>query len=173
MTTDREDPRAAEATTPLGERLARHRTLVAATVARYARPDTPRAELSSEGLLGLLDAASRFDPRAGTPFDVHARWWVRHYVRRRVRKARPSARERRLRALGRRLDARLGPDGLAELLEREVVAIHAEGSPEDARATGHPERRDPDELEGPGGHGAHRAPRPGSAGAARDGARGR
>ena len=30
-----------------------------------------------EGVVGLLRAASRYDPRMGNPFWAYATWWVR------------------------------------------------------------------------------------------------
>lgn len=39
-------------------------------------------ELVSEGLLGLVEAARRFDPERGTRFAAYAAWWIRAYMRR-------------------------------------------------------------------------------------------
>jgi RNA polymerase primary sigma factor len=36
-----------------------------------------RAELMQEGVVGLLRALERFDPKLGTPFWMYASWWVR------------------------------------------------------------------------------------------------
>jgi RNA polymerase sigma factor (sigma-70 family) len=36
-----------------------------------------RSELIQEGVVGLLRAASRYDPRLNTPFWAYASWWVR------------------------------------------------------------------------------------------------
>jgi RNA polymerase sigma factor (sigma-70 family) len=45
---------------------------------RYRRtPGVDHEELMQEGVVGLLRAASRYDPRMGTPFWAYATWWVR------------------------------------------------------------------------------------------------
>jgi RNA polymerase sigma factor (sigma-70 family) len=40
-------------------------------------PRIERMELLQEGVVGLLRALERFDPRRGTPFWAYAAWWVR------------------------------------------------------------------------------------------------
>lgn len=42
----------------------------------------PLDELVSEGLLGLVEAARRFDPSRGARLATYAVWWIRAYVRR-------------------------------------------------------------------------------------------
>jgi RNA polymerase primary sigma factor len=45
---------------------------------RYRRtPGVDREELMQEGVVGLLRAASRYDPRRDNPFWAYATWWVR------------------------------------------------------------------------------------------------
>jgi len=45
---------------------------------RYRRtPGVDHQELMQEGVVGLLRAASRFDPTIGKPFWAYATWWVR------------------------------------------------------------------------------------------------
>jgi RNA polymerase sigma factor (sigma-70 family) len=45
---------------------------------RYRRtPGVERQELMQEGVVGLLRAASRYDPKMGSPFWAYATWWVR------------------------------------------------------------------------------------------------
>jgi len=45
---------------------------------RYRRtPGVDHEELMQEGVVGLLRAASRYDPRMGNPFWAYATWWVR------------------------------------------------------------------------------------------------
>lgn len=47
-------------------------------VARIYRSETvQRAELLQEGVVGVLRALARYDPRRGTPFWGYATWWVR------------------------------------------------------------------------------------------------
>jgi RNA polymerase primary sigma factor len=50
-----------------------------ASVARLYRftPGVERVELLQEGVVGLLRAVERFDPKLGTPFWAYAGWWVR------------------------------------------------------------------------------------------------
>lgn len=53
---------------------------------RYAARAARRMELSEEdaqqeAMLGLLEAARRFDPERGVPFRAYALWWVRKAVR--------------------------------------------------------------------------------------------
>lgn len=59
-----------------------HMRLVASVTGRYSRCGVARADLTSEGVLGLVEAARRFDPERGNRFGVYARWWVRAFVRR-------------------------------------------------------------------------------------------
>jgi RNA polymerase sigma-32 factor len=69
----------------LHELVVKHRPLVAVMAKRYARPGALRDDLTHEGFVALLDAASRFDPERGTRFSTYARWWVRYYLQRYVR----------------------------------------------------------------------------------------
>jgi RNA polymerase sigma factor (sigma-70 family) len=48
-------------------------------VARFYRgfPTVGRDELVQEGVVGLLRAANRYEPKMGTPFWAYASWWVR------------------------------------------------------------------------------------------------
>jgi len=49
-----------------------------AGVARlYRNAAVDRSELLQEGVVGLLRAVKRYDPRLGTPFWSYASWWVR------------------------------------------------------------------------------------------------
>jgi RNA polymerase sigma factor (sigma-70 family) len=41
------------------------------------RAQVDRTELMQEGVVGLLRALERFDPKMGTPFWMYASWWVR------------------------------------------------------------------------------------------------
>jgi RNA polymerase sigma factor (sigma-70 family) len=43
----------------------------------YLYTGVPREDLESEGRLGLLDAALRFDPAHGVQFITYASWWAR------------------------------------------------------------------------------------------------
>jgi RNA polymerase primary sigma factor len=44
---------------------------------RYAKSGYPLHELINEGNMGLIEAASRFDPDRGVRFVTYAGWWVR------------------------------------------------------------------------------------------------
>ncbi|MBC7173182.1 MAG: sigma-70 family RNA polymerase sigma factor, partial [Polyangiaceae bacterium] len=58
-----------------------HRRMVEAMARKYSRLGATEEDLVGEGMLGLLDAARRFDPGRGTKFATYARWWVRYYMR--------------------------------------------------------------------------------------------
>jgi RNA polymerase sigma factor (sigma-70 family) len=59
-----------------------HGRLVDREVARYRTWHVDRADLRQAGLLGLLIAASRFDPGRGVPFAAYAVTWVRKEIQR-------------------------------------------------------------------------------------------
>lgn len=59
-----------------------HRPLVRATARRYVRSGISLDDLESEGFLGLMEAARRFDPSRGTTFGSYASWWVRVFIER-------------------------------------------------------------------------------------------
>jgi len=47
---------------------------------KYARSGYPLHELINEGNMGLIEAASRFDPERGVRFVTYAGWWVRQAI---------------------------------------------------------------------------------------------
>src|SRR4029450_5443534 len=47
---------------------------------KYARSGYPIHELINEGNMGLIEAASRFDPEGGVRFVTYAGWWVRQAI---------------------------------------------------------------------------------------------
>ncbi|MGZ4269174.1 MAG: sigma-70 family RNA polymerase sigma factor [Solirubrobacteraceae bacterium] len=52
--------------------------LIARVAQRYRHAaGIDREELLQEGVVGVLRALDRYDPRAGTPFWAYASWWVR------------------------------------------------------------------------------------------------
>jgi len=53
---------------------------VVAVAKKYARSGYPLHELINEGNLGLIEAASRFDPERGVRFITYASWWVRQAI---------------------------------------------------------------------------------------------
>lgn len=47
---------------------------------KYSRSGYPLHELINEGNLGMIEAASRFDPERGVRFVTYAGWWVRQAI---------------------------------------------------------------------------------------------
>jgi RNA polymerase primary sigma factor len=63
------------------DELVRHNLRFVVMVARrYARPGAPLEDLISEGNIGLLQAAQRFDVTRGYRFISYAVWWVRQSI---------------------------------------------------------------------------------------------
>lgn len=61
--------------------LALRNTRLALSIARrYEHRGLPLADLVQEGILGLLKAARRFEPRRGLRFSTSATWWIRQAV---------------------------------------------------------------------------------------------
>ncbi len=83
-----EEERAAIRRFQAGERAAldrvvrAHLRLVLSIVERYAHHGVPMEDLIGEGIVGLMEAARRFEDEKGTRFGTYAAWWVRAYVRR-------------------------------------------------------------------------------------------
>jgi RNA polymerase primary sigma factor len=83
-----------------GDAKARHELVqrnlaLVVTVARNQQRGSLRLEeLVQEGNLGLLRAAEKFDPDAGTRFSTYAVWWIRAYVWKYLKEARSSVRPR-------------------------------------------------------------------------------
>ena len=47
---------------------------------KYSRSGYPIHELINEGNMGLIEAASRFDPSRGVRFITYASWWIRQAI---------------------------------------------------------------------------------------------
>ena len=47
---------------------------------KYSRSGYPLHELINEGNLGLIEAASRFEPSRGVRFITYASWWIRQAI---------------------------------------------------------------------------------------------
>jgi RNA polymerase sigma-32 factor len=54
-----------------------HMRLVIALAARFRHYGLPMADLIQEGHVGLLEAASRFEPEREVRFSTYATWWIR------------------------------------------------------------------------------------------------
>ncbi|MCR4266582.1 RNA polymerase factor sigma-32 [Nitratireductor sp. ZSWI3] len=54
-----------------------HMRLVIAMASRFRSFGLPVGDLIQEGHIGLLEAASRFDPGRGVRFSTYATWWIR------------------------------------------------------------------------------------------------
>jgi RNA polymerase primary sigma factor len=106
---------------------------------RYRRtPGVDHDELMQEGVVGLLRASSRYDPRMGSPFWAYATWWVRQSMQQLVSEmTRPIVlSDRALRRLAKIKEARRAHE----------QAIGSEPSPDElADATGL-DRRQVDDL---------------------------
>jgi RNA polymerase sigma factor (sigma-70 family) len=64
------------------ERLVNANLRLVVKIAReHSRPGAPIEDLISEGNLGLIEAAKRFEPNRGARFVTYASWWIRKYVK--------------------------------------------------------------------------------------------
>ena len=106
--------------------------LVIAMAARFRHYGLPMADLVSEGNVGLMQAAARFEPEREVRFSTYASWWIRSaiqdYVLRNwsiVRTGTTSAQKSLFFNL-RRLRARIADagDGIMTAENREWVATH-------------------------------------------------
>jgi len=106
--------------------------LVIAMAAKFRHYGLPMADLVSEGNVGLMQAAARFEPEREVRFSTYASWWIRSsiqdYVLRNwsiVRTGTTSAQKSLFFNL-RRLRARIADtgDGIMSVENREWVAEH-------------------------------------------------
>jgi RNA polymerase primary sigma factor len=110
------------------ELVRRHLGLVVGFARRQARGRVPLDELVQEGNLGLMRAAEKFDPDAGTRFATYASWWIRAYVWKYLKQARSAVRPRSGTVAPQdvSLDAAIGEDGdvsRLDLLEDDGPAL--------------------------------------------------
>lgn len=115
--------------------LGAHFRLVLAIAHELRSYGLPMDELVAEGMLGLVEAARRFDPERGVRLAVYAAWWIRAYMRRYTLSNRrivrpPSTRHGRkllanLRKTQRELEARSGERADA-IAVAEVLGVSVE-----------------------------------------------
>jgi RNA polymerase sigma-32 factor len=113
-----------------------HLAIVHRMARRYAQSESSREDLISEGCIGLLEAAQRFDPSHGSSFATYAKWWVRYRMQTYARLHRRIVAPPQTRAF--RDARRHGPRKRRELeqkhggpVSRELVAIALGISAED------------------------------------------
>lgn len=105
--------------------------LVVSMASRFRNYGLPMGDLIQEGNIGLMQAASRFEPERGLRFSTYASWWIRSsiqdYVLRNwsiVRTGTTAAQKslffnlRRLRA---RIESRNGQEGLGDEGRRQIA----------------------------------------------------
>ncbi|MCZ6720206.1 MAG: RNA polymerase factor sigma-32 [Proteobacteria bacterium] len=61
----------------LHELIRSYMRLAISLAAKYRNYGLPMGDLMQEGAIGLMQAASRFDPERGFRFSTYANWWVR------------------------------------------------------------------------------------------------
>jgi len=61
----------------LHELITAYGRLAISTAARFRNYGLPMADLIQEGVIGLLQAAARFEPERGIRFSTYAAWWIR------------------------------------------------------------------------------------------------
>jgi RNA polymerase sigma-32 factor len=127
-----------------------HMRLVIAIAARFRHYGLPMADLIQEGHVGLLEAASRFEPEREVRFSTYATWWIRasvqDYILRNwsiVRGGTSSAQKalffnlRRLRAqLSQTLGSGVGAAAIHQHIARTVGVAVADVAVMDARISG-------------------------------------
>jgi RNA polymerase primary sigma factor len=74
-----------EAGSAARERLVMANTRLVVSIAkRYQDRGLPFIDLVQEGLIGLIRATKKFDPKRGTRFSTYATWWIRQAITRAI-----------------------------------------------------------------------------------------
>lgn len=60
--------------------LKEHAALIGGIAKRYAGRGLPLEDLRQEAMLGIIDAASHFDPSQGTQFSTYATYWIKKRI---------------------------------------------------------------------------------------------
>ena len=54
--------------------------LVRSIAAKYNKLGIPQEDLEQEGMIGLLEAANKFEENKGTKFSTYATYWIKKYI---------------------------------------------------------------------------------------------
>ncbi len=114
----------------LHELVGSHARLVVRIASGFRGSGLPFADLIQEGNIGVMEAASRFDPERNVRFSTYATWWIvaaiQNYILRNssIVRAATTPKQRRLFFNLRRIRARhaVGFDGTLSTDERERIA---------------------------------------------------
>lgn len=116
----------------IDELVGSHMRLVVKIANRFAGYGLPMADLASEGNLGLIRAANRFDVTRGVRFASYAKWWIRAAIQQYVLRSwslvriGTTAAQRRLFFNLRRLKAKLDSVSEDDLAPEALAAIATE-----------------------------------------------
>jgi len=69
----------------------KYSTLARSIALKYARYGVPFDDLFQEGLLGILEAANKFDPQRGTKFSTYATYWIKKKIIESLKKERKNS----------------------------------------------------------------------------------
>jgi len=64
--------------------------LVRSIAAKYNKLGVPQEDLEQEGMIGLLEAADKFDESKGAKFSTYATFWIKKYILKAVEKEKKS-----------------------------------------------------------------------------------
>jgi RNA polymerase sigma factor (sigma-70 family) len=64
--------------------------LVRSIAAKYNKLGVPHEDLEQEGMIGLLEAAEKYDENKGAKFSTYATYWIKKYILEAVKKEKKS-----------------------------------------------------------------------------------